>query len=85
MGIHHPGRDTFFSAGGAVEPVGKGAALNRVSPVQNQGVAVVGKGGHAVGKSRGRRGTGGIVQGGKIAVDVAGKADGQIAVHKLPP
>ena len=63
------------------KPIGKGAALERVAAVDDEGVAVVGEIGHAVGKPGIRAAVLRIIDGRKIAVAVGGKEDCQLSFH----
>ena len=79
--IQQCGRDQAALPAAAVKPIGERAALERVAAVDDEGVAVIGEIGHAVGKPGIRAAVPRIIDGGKIAVTVGGVENCQLSFH----
>ena len=65
----------------AVKPIGERAPLERVAAVDDEGVAVIGEIGHAVGKPGIRAAVLRIIDGRKVAVAVGGVENCQLSFH----
>ena len=75
--VEHLGGDAGIFQAVFVEKIGKGTALQCIAAVNDQGIPVVLEAAHAVGSTGIGPLPGGIVQGGEIAVHIAGKINGQ--------
>ena len=82
--VQKPCRDTVPVTALTVEIIGQGAALKDIPAVDDEGIAVVGKAVHAVGKTRLRALAAGIVDRGKVTVDIACIVYRKLTLHGDP-